>query len=240
MSLTRRSPDDFAREMAERRLASNNGLDGAATVEQLVEQHNLNGSGHVDDDQTIAFGIAAAERLANGHAWKDWVVVGKALAVGRKDAMRRANTNRPKGRGYDVAMSDWLKRHPQIARVVADSGTRGRLLDLIDRLETIEAWRQTLPLNKRLQLNHPRRVYDAWKKSTVVPDPDKQSKPSATAKLKLSVAELSEENARLKASGGNLFTAKDRAIDVVRILVSMFSPYKLTEIRKLLSKEIKQ
>jgi hypothetical protein len=65
--------------------------------------------------------------------------------------------------------------------------------------------------------------------------------PSLVAKLKENVAVLEQENHRLKSlTGGNAFTSKDCAADVVRILVSTFSPNKLTEIRSLLGKEIKR
>jgi hypothetical protein len=226
MTLGHRTPDDFAAEMAARRTAY--AADG------------LEPPTHTDPDEVINSGRQAADRLISGHAWSDWVAVGRALVIGRAEAMREAHTNKPEGRLYAAAFARWLA-HTGLDRVAGDKGTRSHLLDLIDHLDAVETWRKTLPVNRRLQLNHPRAVRDQWRKSTVVPDPNKQAKPSSVAMLKESVATLSEENQRLKqANGGNQFTAQDRPADVVKILVSMFPASKLTKIRELLGKEIKR
>ncbi len=55
-------------------------------------------------------GREALDRLNMGREWSDWQKVGAALAAGRTEAMRIANTNRPKGRKYNRAFGDVLKR----------------------------------------------------------------------------------------------------------------------------------
>jgi hypothetical protein len=221
----RRTADDFPAEMNARH----------------VEQHELSGTAHVNDgDEIVGLGVEAAKRLTAGHHYADWIAVGRAIAVGRTEAMREAHVNRPKGRGYVEALHRWLVR-TGLLKVIGDTGARSRLLDLIDHHDQVEAWRKTLPLNKQLELNHPNTVWRHWKKATVVRDPNKQPKPSPVAKLKESVAVLEVENQRLKSpNGGNTVTPKDRPADVVRILVSTFSPSKLTQIRDLLGKELKR
>jgi hypothetical protein len=220
MTLPRRTEDHLVREMAAR--------------------HQMTGSSDELADEMITRGNEAAERLLTGNAWQDWVTVGRAVAVGRVDAMRRAHTNEPSGQGYNVAMGDWLKHHPMLEQVVADRGNRARLLDLIDHLDKVEAWRKQLPTKKRLTLNYPKTVYAHWKKATSGSDSNKQTPPSSVTKLKEAVAMLSDENRRLKdANGGNLFTPQDRPVDVVRVLISTFSARKLTEIRRLLGEKIK-
>jgi hypothetical protein len=213
----------------------------AEMVARHAEPHELSGTTHVHDgDEIVRLGVEAAGRLTAGHHYADWIAVGRAAAVGRTEAMREALVNKPEGRGYAEALHHWLVR-TGLVKVVGDKGARARLLDLIDHHDQVEAWRNTMPANVRLELNHPNTVWRHWKKATAVSDPDKQPKPSPVAKLKESVAILEDENQRLKAAnGGNLFTPKDRAADVVRILVSTFSHNKLNEIRRLLSQEMKR
>jgi hypothetical protein len=213
----------------------------AELAEPNERPHELFGTTHVhaDDDQIVRLGVEAAGRLAADHHYVDWIAVGRAVAVGRTEAMREAHTNKPEGRGYAEAMHRWLKC-TGLVNVIGDKATRTRLLDLIEHHDQVEVWRKTLPFNKQLELNHPNTVWRHWKKATIIPHPDKKTVPSPVAKLKESVVLLEEENQRLKSlNGGNAFTSKDRPVDVVRILVSTFSPNKLGEIRRLLGKEIK-
>jgi hypothetical protein len=135
----RLTPDDFRAEMAARH----------------AEQHALSGTAHVpDSDEIVRVGVEAAQRLTAGHHYADWIKVGRAVVVGRTEAMREAHVNRPEGRGYAAAVHRWLERIG-LAKVIGDTGTRSRLLDLIDHYDQVEAWRKTLPLNSQLGLNHP-------------------------------------------------------------------------------------
>jgi hypothetical protein len=118
------------------------------------EQDALEAPTHYPEE-ILARARQAANRLVSGHAWSDWVAVGRALAIGKTEAMREAHTNKPDGRLYAAAMARWLTR-VGLDRVVGDRATRSHLLDLIEHLEAVEAWRRTLPLNRRVQLNHPR------------------------------------------------------------------------------------
>jgi hypothetical protein len=214
----RRDADDFRAEMQARKALAD----------------ELHGATHVDEAQILELARAAADRLVAGATWNDWVTVGRALQIGRTEALREAHTNKPEGRGYAAAFSRWLTT----AKLdkAADKPTRARLLDLLDHLQEVEKWRAILTVNRRLELNHPRTVWQQWQKSKIVPDPDKPRPPSPVARLKQSVADLEQENHRLKEAGGNLFTSKDSARDVVGVLRSMFSESKLGEIRALLGK----
>ena len=206
----------------------------ARQVAPTVGQHELHNATHVDDDQIVLDAQKAAERLITGAAWNDWVTLGRAARVGRTEAMREAHVNRPEGRGYAVALHCWLAR-TGLDKVLGDNSTRSRLLDLIDHITDVEVWRQTLQGDKRLELNHPRVVWQHWQRSKVVPDPNKVQKPSPVAQLKQSLIESQEEIAELKeANGGNLFTSRTTAKDVVRILRETFSTTKFNDIRLLM------
>jgi hypothetical protein len=219
----RRGPDDFAADMAARR------------QQQQQEEHGLDAPTH-SPDEIITRARQAADRLTSAHAWNDWVAIGRALAIGKTEAMREAHTNKPEGRLYAAAFARWLSR-VGLERVAGDKGTRSHLLDLIEHLDAVEAWRKTLPVNRQLQLNHPRAVRDQWRRATVVHNPNQQTRTSPIAQRDATIARLEEENHRLtQANGGNIFTRKDSARDVARVLRSMFSESKLAEIRRLLGK----
>jgi hypothetical protein len=228
----RRDADDFVADVARMK------------AEKAGEQHQEGrgcpgttfGPDSEADAATVKHAQAAATRLRNGAAFDDWIAVGRALLIGRTEAMRTANTNRPEGKAYAAAFGRWLTT---TKLSVADGAVRSRLLDLLDHVADVRKWRETLPVSKRLELNHPTTVWRHWKKSTVVPNPEKPKPLSPIAKLKESIANLEQENHQLKkANGGSTFSAEDRASDVVAVLCGNFSKYKLTEIRRLLGEAL--
>mgnify|MGYP001417859242 CR=1 FL=1 len=155
----------------------------------------------------IKQGQEAWRRLKKSKSWNDWIMVGDALVVGRNWAMRQAGTNRPEGKGYNMAMAEWLTRN-KLDDI--DKSHRSRLIDCIENLGAIEEWRATLTLGQRLTWNHPNIIWMHWRKAiepAPVANPDSPPKPT----LRDSVAELSEENARLKAHVAELEAARNAA-----------------------------
>jgi len=180
----------------------------------------------------VARGQQAWARLRSEQSWSDWCDVGAALQHGRHLAMLEANTNKPQGRRYQDIYGEWLKAtgFDQI-----DKGDRSRLLDCLEQREKIENWRQKLPLNKRLALNHPNSIWRAWRQSTVVGRIG--ARVSAIAKYKDTIVRLEEENTRLLRAGDDLFLPKDTAADIARLLadrLQRISPAKAAEILRLL------
>jgi hypothetical protein len=206
--------------------------DDADDFAAALMQTELSRTTQNSDNQIIARAQEAASRLIAGASWQDWVAVGRALQIGRAHAMYEAGTNEPKGSKYAACMSHWLAATK--LDKVADKSARSRLLDLLDNIGAVEKWRQTVPANKRLELNHPNTVWRHWQKS-LVPTSQQLRPPSPVAKLKESLIAAEEEVARLKqANGENSLTPKDTARHVVRVLRGMFSESKLVEICKLL------
>jgi hypothetical protein len=193
----------------------------------------LDGPTH-NDNQIIQAAQEAAERLLAGHYWSDWVAIGRALQIGVADAMRTAHTNRPEGRGYAEALHRWLVQH-NLEKIAGDRKTRSRLLELLKEIDQVEVWRAALPANKRAEINHPCTVWQHYQKSRPAKS-DAASAPNKPQRKspKQIIVELEEENTRLKANGGNLFTSADTPRDVVRVLKDTFSEHKLAKIRLLL------
>jgi len=144
---------------------------------------------HDERDRVARQGTEAWRRLKREKSWADWIKVGEALQVGRDWAMNTAGTNRPEGKGYNLAFAEWLNKYRLDDM---DKGDRSRLFDVMDNLVAITSWRQTLTLTERLALNHPSSV---WRKFKCAIEPE-ATDPTAAPKptLRDSVANLSEEN----------------------------------------------
>jgi hypothetical protein len=166
-------------------------------------------------DDIIRIGQEAWSRL--GRSWEDWPAVGEALAVGRHRAMVEANTNQPRGSRYESIFGDWLRA---TGFDTVDKSDRKRLLDCIEHRDAIEAWRQTLAANKRRLLNHPATIWRHWQKATVAgkATAEKPVHLSSIGKLKQEVIRLEDENLQLRRAGDDLFSSKDAAADIARLL----------------------
>jgi hypothetical protein len=240
----KRTPDDFAAEMAGRG-TDQLGVAIDTAVAEPIDQNRrelpdgLSQESPSSDTDIIAAAQAAAQRLVSGQSYEDWKAVGRAALILRTQAMVQAGTNKPEGKHYAAALARKLAdaKLDKILGSRTHTALRCRLFNMMDRISAVDAWLATLPTNRRLELNYPPTVWRHWQKSTDVPDPNKQPKPSLTAKLRDSVIALSEENRRLKeANGGSILSPSDTARDVVAVLHGMFSPNKLAEIRRLLGK----
>jgi hypothetical protein len=107
-------------------------------------------------------GREALDRLSMARDWSDWQKVSAALAAGRTEAMRTAKANRPKGKKYNQAFGDVLKRE-HLDRI--DSATRYQLLQIAENLPAIEEWREKLDPDRRLKLNHPSTIWRNWQRT---------------------------------------------------------------------------
>jgi len=119
------------------------------------------------DSQTIVTrGREAWKSLRADETFEKWVAIGRAIEAGRVAIMRFLNTNQPKGRVWSETFGQWLREN-EFDQI--DKGVRSRLQTCLDNLPAIEAWRQTLGLTLRLQLNHPNAVLRRWQASREAP-----------------------------------------------------------------------
>jgi hypothetical protein len=99
-------------------------------------------------------------KKAQSRMWSEWMIIGEGLMEGRRWAMAQAGTNRPEGKGYATAFSEWLTRY----RVNdMDNSDRAKLLQIMEELPAIEEWRANeLSDHERRTLNHPTLVWRKW------------------------------------------------------------------------------
>ena len=184
MAKQHRTEDDFARDMKERRES------GLTRSPEDRETHIKRGQ------------EAWRRHIHKGDAtWNDWMAIGDALLIGRQDAVAAAEANH--GSRYNSEFDSWLARYHFDD---IDQGDRSRLIEVINNLSAIEAWRATLTRTARLRLSHPSSVLRKWKAASEVKET-----------LRDSVAILSEDNTKLKREVEEL-TARLEELEAAREL----------------------
>lgn len=138
----------------------------------LALQDNVGGL-HNEAD-AFREGREALVRLSTGRDWSDWQKVGAALAAGRTEAMRTANTNRPRGKSYNQAFGVVLKRE-QLGTDRLDSATRNQLLQIEENKSAIDEWLEKLEPAQRLRLKHPSAIWRNWQRTRKSSGKDEQS-----------------------------------------------------------------
>jgi hypothetical protein len=113
----------------------------------------------------IADGQAAWQRIkANERtSWADWILIARAIEVGRSECLKIATTSQPVGTRYNAEMGAWLRRH-DLADIPAQE--RYRALQCLKHLPEIERWRETLTDRQRRSWNHPGGVWHHWQTAT--------------------------------------------------------------------------
>lgn len=119
-----------------------------------------------DTETVVSRGREAWHTLRQDETWEKWVAIGRAIEAGKTAIMRFLNTNQSKGRIWSETFGQWLREN-EFDQI--DKGVRSRLQTCLDNLPAIEAWRQTLGLTLRLQLNHPNAVLRRWQTSRQAP-----------------------------------------------------------------------
>jgi hypothetical protein len=133
----------------------------------------------MSEDQIAAARDAWVRICRRGQTtFDDWVLIGRAVAIGRAECLKIAGSNRPFGKKYTAAMGLWL----------ANAGLDGIhqqerywALKIVDNIAEIEAWRATLDDAGRRHFNHPQSIWTHWRRSLGAerskPPPREQRRP---------------------------------------------------------------
>ena len=110
------------------------------------------------EDEIISAGRDAWSRLQTHQrtSWNDWVLIGRALLVGRRDAMLDAKANIPMGMRYNRIFSAWLRANGLDGISGQD---RYKIIECLEHDVEIEAWRATLTEVQRNRWNHPNSIW---------------------------------------------------------------------------------
>jgi hypothetical protein len=112
--------------------------------------------------RTIRAGRDAWEEISRAESFESWKLIGAALAVGKRHALKVTGANAAWGRNYSREFSNWMKQHgfDKMAKSV-----RSVAVELHENANAIEAWRATLPERQRKRLVHPLSNVRRWRAS---------------------------------------------------------------------------
>jgi hypothetical protein len=112
----------------------------------------------------IADGAAAWQhpRERERATWSLWLTLGRALIIGRTEALKIAKTNCAVGSGYNAAMGQWLRNNGLDGITPQE---RYRVILCIENLTMVEQWRAGLEEAQRRRLNHPGAILTHWRRS---------------------------------------------------------------------------
>src|SRR6267142_76252 len=99
---------------------------------------------------------------ADRKSFENWVAVGKALVILRSAALRGAHANKPYGTAFRI----------EAARLLREAGLdeinhhdRFKVHRMMENLEAIERWRDSLSDAAVRRLRHPGTVWAHWQRS---------------------------------------------------------------------------
>jgi hypothetical protein len=109
-----------------------------------------------EEQRFVLSAVKEWRAIKQGREFNGWMKIGAALMVGRRAVMVATGTNRPEGKAYNTAFSDWCRRagftNPEI-----DPSTRSHLLYLQEPEHHIicDELRQAMSHKDRLRISHP-------------------------------------------------------------------------------------
>lgn len=172
-------------------------------------------------------GRQAWKSLKSDETFEKWITIGRAIEIGRNETMRALHTNQPKGGQWGRVFGAWLEEN---GFEEIDKGVRSRLQTCLDSLPQIEAWRQTLGLTLRLQLNHPNAVLRRWQATRQTPDkkgPGTSGKPGLREEVirlqsELDAAQREIDRLRRSYDDGNDFDWQDTPEEIATALLRRY------------------
>lgn len=120
----------------------------------------------MDEAEIIAQGRQALSRVHESEAtsFSDWCIIGRAVRIGRREAMVRARANAPKGAVYALHLRGWLNENGLTGTTATE---RHWAIYMADHEAEIAAWRDALPEEKRRKFVTPHGICNAWQNRAV-------------------------------------------------------------------------
>ena len=150
-------------------------------------------------------------KKAQTRMWGEWMTIGEGLMEGRNWAMKKASTNRPEGKAFVLAYSEWLRRFKLDDM---DGADRAKLLQLMEERPAVEEWRATLPDPVRRSLNHPTIVWRKWRAATRVKKAKPRSAGFSAAEMGRARATVEQLQERIAELEQELTAARERIAEL--------------------------
>jgi hypothetical protein len=109
----------------------------------------------------IERGQAAWQRLLASHSdtINDWFAIGEAIEEASTAMLHSLGLNKPEGKTWAINFGDWLK---ETGFNKIDKAVRSRLKRCMEHRIEIQEWLASLPIEKRVDYNHPSTVWRKW------------------------------------------------------------------------------
>lgn len=117
--------------------------------------------------RTVRKGAEAWALAEKSATFESWMLVGKALLVGRAHSLRAAQSNRPMGQRYATAFQQWAEAN---GFSTMEKSLRSYCLTLSENESEITQWRNSLPEKQRKVLRNPQSIVSRWRASQGSPD----------------------------------------------------------------------
>jgi hypothetical protein len=110
--------------------------------------------------QGVAFGVDTWRSFDTKKlTWFDWAKISQSLEIG--EAICAEAAGKSEGGKYARLLSGWLKEN---GLNTVDDSIRSWLREIRRHQSEIDAWRNSLPIEQRVKMNHPKNVLKAWRK----------------------------------------------------------------------------
>jgi hypothetical protein len=100
------------------------------------------------------------EQINKSNSVEKWMLIGRALCVGKAWALHAANTNKGWGSAYSRLFGEWMAKH---GFGTMNKNTRSWAIALYENAAAIEQWRSGLPERERKRLRDPQSVVRRWR-----------------------------------------------------------------------------
>jgi hypothetical protein len=114
----------------------------------------------VAERKVIRAGRDAWHLVGKAESFENWKLIGAALAIGKRLALRATGANDTSSRHYIKWFSRWLLQNGFVG--VIKPQTRSFAILLFENAEQITAWRDGLPERQRKRLINPQSVVKRW------------------------------------------------------------------------------
>lgn len=163
----------------------------------------------LDNSERLGHAMMLAwQRLkkSQSRTWGEWMIIGDGLMEGRRWAQKKSGSPKPEGKGYTLAMGEWLSRFKVNDLHASD---RAKLLQLMEERPAIEEWRAALTDGQRRNLNNPTVVWSKWREDTKIKKPKSRTAGVSATEYGRAQAMVEQMQARIDELEQERASAKD-------------------------------
>jgi hypothetical protein len=199
----------------------------------------------LDESRAVARALYTEGRNLN-----NYLALGESQLIRRREAMRLAHSNQPKGPLYSAYLADFMRAdglNPDDRKVMSDMTAVAWLFEHPERLEILNAHRATMTPGERSRLNSPisaRKLVERLvrERDFGIEDKDKpatKSRKDQLAEKDKEIATLKERLARVQ-DGGSLFDLKRDTIETIAAtIVEHLQPTRSKSIAEMIKTKLK-